>query len=177
MDWSKRYNLFKSGVNLIYRRLRPWSMLLHMQFELTNYCNLRCPVCPTGIKAIERRKQSMDVDLFERLINQVGPYLLTASPWAWGEPLLHPQLGDILRAIRKHKIATFLSTNGQLLNNDKILSALISEPPTYLIVAIDGLTDEINSKFRSGAKFEPALSGIRKLAINHYGLKVHNLED
>ena len=119
----------------------------------------------------------MDVDLFERLINQVGPYLLTASPWAWGEPLLHPQLGDILRAIRKHKIATFLSTNGQLLNNDKILSALISEPPTYLIVAIDGLTDEINSKFRSGAKFEPALSGIRKLAINHYGLKVHNLED
>lgn len=164
MNWRKRCNLFKSGANLLYRRLRPWNMPLHMQFEITNYCNLQCPVCPTGIKAIERKKQSMDVDLFERLIDQVGPYLLTASLWAWGEPLLHPQIEDILRAIRKHQIATFISTNGQTLNDDKVLNALINEPPTYLIVAIDGLTDETNTKFRSGAKLEPALAGIRKLA-------------
>jgi radical SAM protein with 4Fe4S-binding SPASM domain len=164
MNWPKRHNLFMSGANLLHRRIRPWSMPLHMQFELTNYCNLKCPVCPTGIKAINRKKQAMDVDLFKRLIDQVGPYLLTTSLWAWGEPLLHPQIEDILKTIRKHKIATFLSTNGQTLNDEKVLNALINEPPTYLIVAIDGLTDETNSQFRTGARLEPALAGIRKLA-------------
>jgi MoaA/NifB/PqqE/SkfB family radical SAM enzyme len=164
MEWKKRWNLFKSGANLIHRRLSPWCMPLHMQFELANYCNLKCPVCPTGTNAIERKKQYMDVELFQRLIDEVGPYLLTASLWAWGEPLLHPQIEDILRAVRKHRIAIFLSTNGQTLNDDRVLNALINEPPTYLIVAIDGLTDEINAKFRSGAQLEPALTGIRKLA-------------
>ena len=164
MDWRKRFNLLKSGANLLHRRLQPWGMPLHMQFEITNYCNLKCPVCPTGINAIERKKQSMDIDLFKRLIDEVGPYLLTTSLWAWGEPLLHPQIEEILRAIRKHHICTFLSTNGQTLNNDNMINALINEPPTYLIVAIDGLTDETNTKFRSGAQLEPALSGIRKLA-------------
>ena len=55
MSMAKRFNLLKAGANLVYRRLTPWSMPLHMQFELTNYCNLRCPVCPTGTRALERK--------------------------------------------------------------------------------------------------------------------------
>ena len=106
----------------------------------------------------------MDVDLFEQLMDDVGPYLLTASLWAWGEPLLHPKFAEILRIAEKHPVATLLSTNGQNLNKDEIIEALIDHPPTYLIVAIDGLTDETNSKFRVGAKLEPILSGVRRLA-------------
>ncbi len=45
-----------------------------------------------------------------------------------------------------------------------VCSDLISEPPTYLIVAIDGLTDETNSVYRVGAKLAPVLEGIRQLA-------------
>jgi radical SAM protein with 4Fe4S-binding SPASM domain len=106
----------------------------------------------------------MDVSLFERLIDEVGPYLLTVSLWAWGEPLLHPKLQEILRAVRKYNIATLLSTNGQKLNNEQAVDALVQEPPSYLIVAIDGLTDETNSKFRVGAKLAPILSGVRRIA-------------
>ena len=164
MSMEKRLNLFKAGGNLVYRRLTPWNMPLHMQFELTNYCNLRCPVCPSGIRAVKRKPQSMDVDLFKQVIDEVGPYLLTASLWAWGEPLLHPELQKILRAVRKHKIATLLSTNGQYLNDERVIEALTHEPPTHLIVAIDGLTDETNSRFRVGAKLNPILSGIRRIA-------------
>lgn len=164
MSFSKRLNLFRSGMNLLHRRLRAWSMPLHMQFELTNYCNLHCPVCPTGIKALKRKPQSMSPDLFQQVIDQVGPYLLTASLWGWGEPNLHPQLQQILKAARKHRFATFLSTNGQNLTNERVLRAIIEEPPTYLIVAIDGLTNETNSIFRKGANLKNALEGIRILA-------------
>jgi len=164
MSMGKRLNLFKAGFNLVYRQLTPWNMPLHLQMELTNYCNLRCPVCPAGIRAIKRKPLSMDVDLFNRVIDDVGPYLLTVSLWAWGEPLLHPELHKILCSIRKHKIAILLSTNGQNLNEERVIEALTREPPTHLIVAIDGLTDETNTQFRVGAKLNPILSGIRRIA-------------
>ena len=160
----KRLNLLKTGANLIYRRLQAWGWPIHMQIELTNYCNLKCKVCPTGIGELNRQPKAMEPALFERLINDVGPYLLTAHLWGWGESLLHPQLTDILRLTQNRGIATFLSTNGQNLNDEEVLQALINYPPTYLIVAIDGLTDEVNSTFRVGAKLEPALTGVRRLA-------------
>ena len=164
MSLAKRVNLFKAGGNLVRRRLAPWSWPLHMNIELTNYCDLRCPICPTGAREMSRRPEAMPVGLFERLMAEVGPYLLTASLWDWGEPLLHPQLADILHVARKYPVATLLSTNGQKLNDDRIINALITHPPTFLIVAIDGLTDETNSRFRTGARLEPALSGVRRLA-------------
>jgi MoaA/NifB/PqqE/SkfB family radical SAM enzyme len=164
MSMAKRLNLFRSGRNLVYRKLMPWSKPIHMQIELTNYCNLKCPVCPSGIGKINRKPMAMEVSLFEQLMDEVGPYLLTASLWVWGEPLLHPGLADILRIAQRHPVATLLSTNGQNLDKDEVIKALIDYPPTYLIVAIDGMTDETNSKFRVGAKLGPILSGVRRLA-------------
>ena len=164
MPVRKRLNLLMAGGNLIYQLLRPWSMPIHMHIELVNYCNLRCRVCPTGIGALNRKPQAMDPALFERVMNEAGPYLLSASLWGWGEPLLHPDLPEILRLQQGRGIVTFLSTNGQNLSDERVLKALIDYPPTYLIVCLDGITDETNAMFRTGAKLAPALNGVRELA-------------
>lgn len=164
MSMAKRLNLLKAGSLFIYRRLRPWNWPLHIQIELTNYCNLNCPVCPIGTREMRRDPKAMDVSLFRHLMDELGPYLLTASLWAWGEPLLHPQLEEILCIARKYPVITFLSTNGQNLCEEPVINALITAPPTYLIVAVDGLTDDTHSKFRVGAKLDPILSGVRRLA-------------
>ncbi len=164
MSAAKRLNLVLAGTHLLHRQIRPWNMPLHMQFELTSYCNLRCPVCPTGTKELDRDAIPMDPGLFERAWEETAPYLLTASLWGWGEPLLHPQLDQMLKIARRHKVATFLSTNGMPLRHESVREALVDYPPTSLIVAVDGMTDETNSRYRIGAKLEPILSGVRQLA-------------
>ena len=164
MPMAKRINLLKSGANLIYRKSLPWSWPIHIHVELTSYCNIKCKVCPTGRGILNRKPTSLDPGLFERLMNEAAPYLLTMSLWGWGESLLHPRLADILRLTQNRGITTFLSTNGQNLDDPTVLKALIDYPPTYLIVAIDGLTDETNSKYRVGAKIAPALAGVKALA-------------
>lgn len=164
MSLRKRINLIMFGLNLIYRRIYPWNWPIHMQIEITNYCNLKCPICPTGIKALNRPPMAIDIHRFESLMNEVGPYLLTLALYAWGEPLLHPNISEILKITSKYNIATLLSTNGQNLDDNEVLEALIRYPTTYLIVAIDGLTDKTNSHFRVGAKLEPILRGVKKLA-------------
>jgi radical SAM protein with 4Fe4S-binding SPASM domain len=164
MSLGKRLNLLRAGANLVYRRAHAWSRPVHMHVELTNYCTLKCRVCPSGTGRLERPPAAIDPALFERLMNEVGPYLLTASLWGWGEPLLHPRLPDILRLAHGRGVTTFLSTNGQPLDDERVLQALASHPPTYLIVCLDGLTDETNSAFRAGARLAPALSGVARLA-------------
>jgi MoaA/NifB/PqqE/SkfB family radical SAM enzyme len=163
MPWAKRLNLARAGLNLLYRRTQPWSMPLHMQFELVNYCDLRCPVCPAGNREINRPLQTMEFSLFRAVMEEVGPNLLTASLWGWGESLLHPGLVDFLREAQKYKTTVFLSTNGQHLNRDEVIGAIAECPPTYLIVAVDGITDETNSRFRIGARLAPVLEGMRRL--------------
>jgi radical SAM protein with 4Fe4S-binding SPASM domain len=164
MPLGKRLNLARAGFNVVYRRTNSWSWPINMHIELVNYCNLKCRVCPTGIGDLVRKPQSMDPALFKRLLDEVGPYLVATSLWGWGEPLLHPDLSDILRIIQNRGIITFLSTNGQKLDDPKVLQALIDYPPTYLIVCIDGITDETNSQFRVNAKLEPVLEGVERLA-------------
>jgi len=121
-------------------------------------------MCPTGSGTLARKPAAIEPALFERLMNEAGPYLLTMSLWGWGEPLLHPRLADILRLAQNRGITTFLSTNGQNLDDPAVQKALIDYPPTYLIVAIDGLSDETNSTYRVGAKIAPALAGVSRLA-------------
>jgi radical SAM protein with 4Fe4S-binding SPASM domain len=164
MPMAKRLNILRAGGNLITRRLAPWSWPIHMHIELTNYCNLKCKVCPTGCGTLNRKPASLNLDLFKRLMDEAGPYLLTTSLWGWGESLLHPRLADILRIAHNRGITTFLSTNGQNLDDPGVLKALIDYPPTYLIVALDGLTDETNSVYRVGARIAPALAGVKTLA-------------
>lgn len=164
MSFAKRFNFLKSCLNFGYRHTRPWSWPIHMQIELTNYCNLRCPVCPTGIGAMNRKPLAMDIQLFKQLMDEAGQYLITLCLWAWGESILHPQLADILRIAAQHNVVTILSSNGQNLNDEKIYEAIAAHPPTHLIVAIDGLTDETNALYRVGARLEPILAGVHRIA-------------
>jgi len=160
----KRLNLLRTGANLVHRRTHPWGWPVHMHVELTSYCNLRCKVCPTGTGRLERQPRAIDPALFKTVMDEAGPYLLTASLWGWGEPLLHPHLADILGSAHDRGVTTLLSTNGQNLNDEGVQEALIRYPPTYLIVCLDGLTDETNSAFRVGAKLRPALEGVERLS-------------
>jgi radical SAM protein with 4Fe4S-binding SPASM domain len=164
MSLRKRLNLLRGGLNLLYRRPRPWSWPHHLLIELTSYCDLRCPVCPTGTGTMHRRAAAVDMDLVRRLLEEVGPYLLTVSLWGWGEPLLHPDFAEAVRIVREHGAVPLISTNGQKLGDPRVVDELMREPPGYLIVAIDGLTDQTNSVYRVGAKLRPILEGVRKLA-------------
>jgi len=164
MSWPARLNLLAAGLNLARRRLRPWSWPLHMQIELTSFCDLECPVCPTGLGALRRAASAIDPELLEQILREAGPYLLTLSLWAWGEPLLYKHLGRALEAAGRYPMVTLLSTNGQSLSAPRVQEALRAHPPTYLIVAIDGLTDATNTVYRKGARLAPALDGVRALA-------------
>ncbi len=86
-------------------------MLKRVYVEITNICNLRCSFCP-GTRRPGRFMPPEDFQvLAERLRGRVS-YLYFH---VMGEPLLHPQLEELLSIAEEKGFRVCLTTNGTLL--------------------------------------------------------------
>ena len=79
--------------------------------EITNKCNLSCSFCGNN----KRDKLFMSVSQFKHIINQIAPYANYVYLHVKGEPLLHPQLKEILEVCKDSDIHVNITTNGTLL--------------------------------------------------------------
>lgn len=89
--------------------------------EITNSCNLKCSFCPEG----KREKEFMFVEKFEHIINQIKEYTNLIALHVKGEPLLHPNLKEILNVCKENKMLVNITTNATLLekNLDTIIES------------------------------------------------------
>ena len=79
--------------------------------EILNQCNLRCSFCPpTG-----RKPRIMSPEEFDRVLGEAHPYANYVYLHVRGEPLMHPQLNEILDLCEKWAFQANITTNGTLL--------------------------------------------------------------
>ncbi len=79
--------------------------------ELTNHCNQRCTLCPR--QAFTRPLGFMDFDVFARVATECAPHGARLWLHFLGEPLLHRQLGRMVRFAKAAGVGEVgLSTNG-----------------------------------------------------------------
>ena len=83
--------------------------------EITNCCNLKCSFCSEG----KRAKEVMSVDKFEHIISNIKEYTNLVALHVKGEPLLHPNLKEILEVCKKNNILVNITTNATLLEKNK----------------------------------------------------------
>ena len=80
--------------------------------EITNQCNLQCSFCPgTG-----RKKGFVSKQVFEKRIAEIAPLAEQVFLHVLGEPLLHPELPDLLQICRQYELPVNVCTNGFLLD-------------------------------------------------------------
>lgn len=87
--------------------------------EITNVCNLKCSFCP-----ITRRKpEFMNIETFNKILDQIKVYTEYIYMHVKGEPLLHPEIDKFLDASYEKGFKVNITTNGTLINRvkDKIL--------------------------------------------------------
>jgi MoaA/NifB/PqqE/SkfB family radical SAM enzyme len=79
-----------------------------------------------------------------------------------GEPLLCDHLPSMISYARQNKIKAFVSTNLNILDNKKA-EGLIESKLDYLLVSLDGASQEIYEKYRVGGDFNKVIANIRML--------------
>jgi radical SAM protein with 4Fe4S-binding SPASM domain len=118
--------------------------------ESTNYCNIKCVMCPRGEPDIMTRELGhMSTALFERVLDQ-AVYFTDPCWFHWfGEPLMNPRLFEQI-ALAKRKVPNLgISTNATLLGPANAERVLDSGLDTILI-AVDGATKEVYERVRKG---------------------------
>lgn len=89
-----------------------------INIEITNNCNLCCSFCPQN----NREKKFMSPAEFEYIAKQISPLTNNIYLHVMGEPLLHPQLNQILEIAKANGLQINIVTNGTLLKqNAKII--------------------------------------------------------
>src|SRR5436853_6797910 len=104
-------------------------------------CNLDCGYCneydqvskPVPIEEMKRRLDYLAA---------MGTSIITISG---GEPLLHPELEEVIRHIRKHGMIAGMITNGFLLSKERIAS-LSTAGLEHLQNSIDNVTPDEGAK-------------------------------
>jgi len=142
----------KKALRFAQRRLREWRMivkgLLSTRHPVLAHiipirrCNLSCTYCN---EFDDYSKPVHKEEMFNR-IDQLADLGISIVTISGGEPLLHPDLDDLIRHLRRRGVIAGLITNGYLLTVDRI-ERLNRAGLEQLQISIDNLQpDEVSKK-------------------------------
>lgn len=106
--------------------------------EITNLCNLSCRFC----HGTKRSGEFMPTERFARLTAELRPYTDYLYLHVLGEPLLHPELPDILETAASLGFRLCITTNGTLLGEREEL--LLSFAPHIHKISVSLHASESN---------------------------------
>ena len=140
-------------------RAKPYTAIL----DPTNICRLRCSYCPTGRRRPGARPPGfMGMDLVRGLLDDLGPYLISANLFNWGEPLLHPRIADIAAEFHKAGVFTQISTNLNI-DDEALLEDLCKSGLDYLMISLSGATQEVYREYHQGGDLALVEANTRRL--------------
>jgi len=134
-------------------------------FYLTEGCNLRCRHCwiEPKFESGQPRHVRLDVEIFRSVIGQAKHLGLATLKLSGGEPLLHPEFGEITRIVREEDLQLTVETNGTLCTPEASHAMASCRQPS-VAVSLDGADAEIHEWVRGvSGSFDAAVAGIRNL--------------
>jgi SynChlorMet cassette radical SAM/SPASM protein ScmF len=134
-------------------------------FYLTRGCNLRCRHCWITPKFQTEEKQypSLDINLFRSILDQAKPLGLSSVKFTGGEPLIHPNIEELLNEIQSRDLGFGMETNGVACTWD-LARRLKACRGAHVSVSLDGADVETHEWVRGvPGCFEKALQGVKNL--------------
>lgn len=154
--------LYSFFISRISKRYFLYGKPLFISVEISSLCNLQCPECVIGKRMTSRKNKFSDIDVYKKLISEIGDSLLCAIFYFQGEPLLNENIGEYIRIAKRYGIYTMTSTNGQLMTAEKAEN-IVESGLDRIIVSIDGISQESYQKYRKGGQLSKAIDAIRML--------------
>jgi MoaA/NifB/PqqE/SkfB family radical SAM enzyme len=135
-----------------------WGYPVSISFEPTTSCNLRCPECPSGLRAFTRPTGMLQKNFFKETIDQLHKELLYLVFYFQGEPYLNPDFLEMVKYASSKKIYTATSTNAHYLT-EAAAKKTVESGLDRLIISIDGTTQETYKQYRVGGNLDKVLAG------------------
>lgn len=141
-------------------------------WETTQACNLACKHCrASALSWRDPRELSFEEAclMMDDMVRLGRPVLVFSG----GEPLMRPDIFELMAEARRRELPFALSTNGTLLD-DAMADKVAAAAPHRVSISIDGPDAAMHDAFRQqeGA-FQASLDGIRRLRSRGVGVQVN----
>lgn len=139
-----------------------WGLPISISFEPTTSCNLRCPECPSGLRAFTRPTGMLDNQFFRQTIDELYKELLYLIFYFQGEPYLNTAFLDMVKYASSKGIYTATSTNAHYLT-DANARKTVESGLDRLIISIDGTTQDVYTQYRVGGHLDKVIAGAKNI--------------
>ena len=142
----------------------------HPVWEMTTACNLNCVHCHTA--GGEPHKNELTTDEGKRLLTELAQIKnFRMMAFTGGEPLMRPDLFELLAFSRSLGFTNTIATNATLID-DAIAQQMRAHGVVIAAVSLDGFTAETHDRIRGlPGSFEKAVQGMR--ALTKAGILLH----
>ncbi len=166
LTWRRIWNGIKVVSSFYVSRIthKPiqWGYPVAISFEPTTSCNLRCPECPSGLRAFTRPTGMLKKDFFSQTIDEIHKELLYLIFYFQGEPFLNPDFLEMVKYASKKGIYTATSTNAHYLT-DEVAKKTVLSGLDRLIISIDGTTQDVYKQYRVGGNLDKVIQGAKNI--------------
>ena len=134
-----------------------------LNLYITTKCNFKCWFCRRQRDTVEDMPDMIPA-MIERVLTTF-PTIKSACIAGFGEPLMHPHLDELVRALNRHAIKPSIITNGSLLA--KRIDDLAQMDLSFISVSLNESTAEAHTRTHGVQMFEQVLEGIRAIVALH----------
>ena len=134
-----------------------------MLVDPSNGCGLRCPGCVhSGLQIIwDWPSGLLKESVFQAFLDEHGPFAIELYLANYGEPLLSSLTPRFVQHARQYGLPTFTSTS--LSVPPRLIDGLIESGLNFMIISIDGATEDVYSKYRRNGNFELVVGNVKRL--------------
>lgn len=158
--FKKSFKLFLAASKLLFGRNRNLDSPIMLMIEPSSRCNMTCPMCPTTTMQNSDTGE-MRFEDYKEIIDEVGDRIFFLCLWLWGEPLLNPDLAQMISYAKQKNIFVALSTNGLSLTGN-LIDDFVCSGLDYLIISFDGMTKESYERVRGVGNFAKVSNNIKE---------------
>ncbi|MBD2185162.1 radical SAM/SPASM domain-containing protein [Aerosakkonema funiforme] len=144
----------------LYRTIQNKNLPNLMSFAVNDICNATCEHCSFFEAVEEKNKNILTLQQAQKLIKDAQELGVSVINFVGGEPLLHQELPEIIKAVNKDFSTTILFTNGWHL--EKRAAELKKAGLDSIYISIDAASPEKHDRFRKQTGlFDRAMRGIQ----------------
>lgn len=150
-----------NAISKFIKRLRQPRRFDAFQIEITSRCNAKCIMCPrTTLSGWKNGDMALDTFLSLAESFDMSNHVHLQG---WGEPLMHPELDNMIKAVKDSGAKAGFTTNGQLLNKERSM-AYMDLGLDIMAVSLAGADKTTHEAIRIGTDFEKIVDNIREIA-------------
>ncbi|QQE12002.1 SPASM domain-containing protein [Planctomycetota bacterium] len=170
ITFAKMANMGIANLEFKLKREKLLSRPYKLKIESTNICNTKCQLCPTGIGLQGRDKGKMSFENYKRLIKEIKWHTVDLDLSMWGDPLIVPNIYDMIRHAKDNGIWTYISSNLHAFKiepkrgetEDQAMK-LVKSGLELMTCSLHGATQETYEKYQPGKKLNTAIDKIKHI--------------